>query len=336
MIKKFDLGFSAIMIILEVLLISYISYVDYVDLQIITSNSLVSDRSVTVFFKGSHVPSVYELVKRYPEITIVSELYNYPDLQVWGFCGNCSLDSRTKSLIEGVFFKQDDFFWEDFKAVVGKNVLNSDNCFEDKDSKMYFKFNDYSYEVIGTISSNISNMLDNTAFVNLDSFEIKFRKLIIDGVDSQSIINAINGIKEEYDIDIIRENNNFIERYMYNDVDIHILDILVIIFIGMLMIALSVFTLRCYDEEIRVKRIIGISFNRILYDMLKDIISIIIANTAFVTAIYAILYRSFIQNYHLGFQLLPLAVSPFIILTAICLITYLYMLMSSNFFCIKR
>ena len=184
MTRKLVLGFSTIIILLESLLISYINYSDFIDLQIITSNLLISDKSVTVIFKEDHVPPVYELINRYPDITLLSELYNYPDLQVWGLCGNCYLDSKTNSLIKGTFFKKDDFFKKNFKAVVGKNVLNSGNCFEDKNGKNYFIFNNNYYEVIGSISSNISNMLDNTAFVNLDSFNINFRRFIIDSAKS--------------------------------------------------------------------------------------------------------------------------------------------------------
>lgn len=330
MTKKLFLGFSTICILLEVLLISYSSYLDFIDLQILTSNSLISDKSVSLFFKKDRVPPVYDLINRYHDVTILSELYNNSDLRVWGICGNCYLDSKTSSLISGTFFKKDDFFKKAFKAVVGKNVLNSNNTFEDKYGKKYFKFNNNYYEIIGSICSNISNMLDNTVFVNLDSFNIKFHKLIIDSANSRSIATAVNSIKREYDTDMIRENNNFIERYIFNDVDKNALNILFIIFVCILVILLAMFTLHHYSEEIKVERIIGISFSRILFNLLKDIIFMMVVNTAFVFVIYTIVYCIFFQNIHLSFYLLSLIIFSFITLTAICITIYLYMIISNN------
>lgn len=333
MTKKLVLGFSIIIVLLESLFISYINYRDFIDLQITTSNSLISDKSVVVFFKEDHVPSVYELINRYPDITLFAELYNYPDLRVWGICGNSYLDSKTNSLIVGTFFKTDDFFKKNFKAVIGKNVLSSNNCFEDNKGKRYFVFNDNHYEVIGSISSNISNTLDNTAFVNLDSFNIKFRKFIIDSSNSQSIVTTIHNMQKEYAVDILREDNtNFIERYLFNDVDIHIFNILVIIFISILIIALSMFTLHYYSEEIKVKRIIGISFKRILFNLLQDIIFLTVVNTVFVVTLYSVIYYTVFQNIHLSFYFYFLIIFSFIILMTICLIIYLYILISNNFF----
>jgi hypothetical protein len=333
MTKKLVLGFSTIFILLESILISYINYSAFIDLQIITSNSLISDNSVTVIFKGDHVPSEYELINRYPNITLLSEIYNYPDLQVWGLCGNYYLDSKINSLIRGTFFQRSDFFKNDFKAVLGKNVLNSGYCFEDRNGKKTFKFNNKHYEVIGTIYSNISNMLDNTAFINLDSFNTRLRKFVIDSSNSQSIVTTINSIKKEYNVDIVRENNsNFVERYVFNDDDKSILNILVAFFISILIIVLSVFTLRYYSEEIKVKRIIGICFKSILLNLLENIIFLTVVNTAFLATIYAIICYTFSQNIHLSFYFLPLIIFSLIILTTICLITYLYMFVTNNLF----
>lgn len=333
MTKKIVLGFSTLFILLELLLISYISYIDFIDLQIITANSLISDKSTTVFFKEDHVPTIFELINSNPDITLVSELYNYPDLRVWGLCGSCYLDNKINSMIKGSFFKKDDFFKKDFKAVVGKNILNSNNCFKDKNGKIYFKFYKNNYEVIGSISSNISNMLDNMAFVNLDSLKVKFRKFIIDGANNKSIVTAINNIQKEYDVDIIREkNSNFMERYIFNDVDKNILNTLVIIFISILIVALSMSILHFYREEINVKRIIGISFRRILFNLFEDIIFLTVINTALVITIYSIIYYIFLKNIHLGFYFLSLIIFSLIMLIAISLIIYVYMLISNKFF----
>lgn len=333
MTKKILLGFSTIILLLELLFTVYVNYIDFIDFQIITSNSLISDKSVTIIFKEDNVPPLSELIEHYPGVTILSELRNFADLRVWGLCGNCFLDNNTNSLINGTFFEKDDFFKKDFKAVVGTNILYSDNCFLDKKGKKYFKFNNNNYEVIGVISSDISDMLDNTVFVNLDSFNIQcLNKFIIDSTDKQLIADTINNIKQEYDIDIIKENDNFIERYIFNDVDENILTVLITIFISILVITLSMFTLRYYNEEIKVKRIIGISFKRILFDLFKYIVFLTVINTSFFATIYIIIYYNVLKNIHLNFYFFHLIIFSCIVFIIIYLIIYLYIIVSNKFF----
>ncbi|QSX06265.1 hypothetical protein JYG23_02050 [Sedimentibacter sp. zth1] len=336
MTKKLVLGFSIIILLLQLLFISYINYNGFVDLQIITSNSLISDKSVSLVFRAGDEPLLYELlelIKLYPDITLLSKLYNFDNLIVWGLCGNCYLDNNANLLINGTFFVKDDFFKEDFKAVVGKNVLNSDSCFLDKNEKIYFKFNNNNYEVIGVISSNISNMLDNTVFVNLDSLNIEFlNKFIIDGTDNKVIDKTVNSIKQEYNVDIISENNNFVERYIFNNVDKHILNIFMVIFISILIITLSMFILHYYSEEIKVKRIIGISFKRIFFDLFKNILVLTLVNTILFVAVYTIIYYNVLQKIHLFFYSFHVIIFSCIILIIIGLIIYLYMLISNKFF----
>lgn len=334
MTRRLVFGFSLIIVLLETLFISYMSYNNFINLQIIVSNSFISDKAITVFFKkDGAVPSLYELTNRYPYAVFLLELYNNPDLHVWGICGNHFLDSKSSSLIEGRFFEKNDFFKGSFRAVLGKNVLNSDNCIEGKDGKKYFILYDNYYEVIGSISSNITNMLDNTAFVNLDSFDIKLCKYVIDSVNSKSIVTTINSMQKEYNVDIVRKNStNLIERYIFNDVDKNILDFLVAVFIVMLIIMLTMFTLRYYSEEIKVIRILGISFKRIFLNLIKNIILLTLVNTTFVVIIYAFIYYIFFQKVHLDFYFYSLILFLFIVLAVICLIMYLYLLISNKLF----
>lgn len=176
-------------------------------------------------------------------------------------------------------------------------------------------------------------MLNNTVFINLDSINIKFlNKYVIDGKDHKSINSAVNSIKQKYNVDIIKENNNFIKRYIFNNVDRYTLNVYVIIFISMLMVALLMFTLFYYNEEIKVKRLIGINFNIILFDLLKSISVLILINTAFFASIYLIIYYNFMQNIHLNFYYFHLIAFSFAVLIFMSLIIYLYMLISNNFF----
>lgn len=210
MTKKLVLSFSTMILLLQLLFISYINYNDYIDLQIITSNSLISDKSVSFIFrkdKAESLNELSELIESYPNITLLSELCNFSDLRVWAIYGDCFLENNVKSLINGNFFVKDDFFKQDFKAVVGEDILNSDNCFIDKNGKTYFKFIDNNFEVIGVISTDITEMLNNTVFVNLDSINIEFlNRYVIDGKDPKAINSAVNSIRQKYSVDIVKEN----------------------------------------------------------------------------------------------------------------------------------
>lgn len=336
MTKKLVLSFSTMILLLQLLFISYINYNDYIDLQIITSNSLISDKSVSFIFrkdKAESLNELSELIESYPNITLLSELCNFSDLRVWAIYGDCFLENNVKSLINGNFFVKDDFFKQDFKAVVGEDILNSNNCFIDKNGKTYFKFIDNNFEAIGVISTDITEMLNNTVFVNLDSINIEFlNRYVIDGKDPKAINSAVNSIRQKYSVDIVKENNNFIKRYIFNNVDRHILNDYIIIFINILMATLPMFTLCYYNEEIKVKRIIGINFNRVLIDLLKNISVLTLINTAIFASIYLIIYHNFLQKLHLCFYYFHLIAFSFVVLIFMSLIIYLYMLISNNFF----
>lgn len=333
MTKKLVVGFSIIIILLESLLIAYISYTDLVNLQIITSNTFISEKAYTVLFKEGNVgPPLHQLINRYPNITILSKLYSYPDLQVWGICGKSFLDIESSSVIEGRFFNKEDFFNKEFKAVVGKNVLSSENYFENDNGKKYFRFYNNDYEVIGHISSNVSNMLDNTVFVNLDSFDGKLGGFIIDSSKSSNITTIVNGLKREYDVNIIRKDDNFIKRYIFNDEDRYILYILVTIFATMLMIILLIFTLHYYSEEVKVKRIIGTSFKNIFLDMFRSVTFLTVVTTIFVAIIYAISYSIFLKSIHIGFYFHMLVIVSLTILVIITITVYVWMFVSNNLF----
>lgn len=336
MTKKLVLGFSTIIFLLQLLFISYINYIDFIDLQITISNSLISDKSVSFIFRKNKTPSLYEfseLLEPYSDITLLSELHNFNNLRVWGIYGDCHLDNNANSLINGAFFMKEDFLKGNFKAVIGENILNSDNCFLDENGKTYFKFNNNNYEVVGTIDTNITKMLDNTAFLNLDSFNIEcLSKFVIDGIDSNVINNTVNRIKQKYNIDIIKEDDNFIERYMFDDIDKHTLNVFIIVFISILIITLLMFTLRYYKEEIMVKRIIGISFKKILFDLFKNIFVLALMNTAFFVSGYIIIYYNILQKIHLSFYCVHLIIFSCTIFLIMFLFIYLYMIISNNFF----
>lgn len=317
-------------LLMETIFIGYINYLNIVKIQKLASNSLMSDNAITVLFEKQEVPSLHDLVNKYPNIAILSTVYNYPDMKVFGICGNCNIDSDAYALIEGNFFTKHDFFNGVNKAVVGKNILNSNNCVEDQQGNKYFIFKNTKYEITGVLSSNISNMLDNTVYINLESINNYFRKITI---DSRNYQRAVKEIQKNNDIKIIKENNtHFMERYLFDHYDEFVLNVLVIVFIGILIILISLFVLHNYREEINVKRIIGVNFKNIWFDLLKNITFLIAVNVFFDFLIYAGIYLKFLQNLRLKFYFFYFSEFSILIYAILCLIIYIYMRISNHFF----
>ena len=332
MTRKFITGFSTIIILLQLLLISYISYIDVINLQSITSNLLISDNAITVLFKeGSLNPSLKEITDKYPKITILSEIYSDVELQIWGIIGESFLDEKTESFVKGRFLNKDDFYKKKFKAIIGENIISSNNYFKDKNGEEKFLFLENYYEVIGYLSSNISNIFDNTVFINLDSINIEVDKITIDGFDNSEITAVVEELKEKYDIDLIKEQDNFIDRYIYNDIDQYILNILIMTFIIVFLSTLFIFTLLYYKEEIKIKRIVGIEFKKILLNILSNITFLTVINTIFVEIIYSIIHYIFLRNIHISFYFYSIIIFSFGILAVLCLLMYLYMIITNNF-----
>ncbi len=317
-------------LLMETIFIGYINYLNIVKIQKLASNSLMSDNAITVLFEKQEVPSLRDLVNEYPDIAILSTVYDYPDMKVFGICGNCNIDSDAYALIEGNFFTKHDFFNGFNKAVVGRNILNSNNCVEDQQGNKYFVFESTKYQIIGVFSSTISNMLDNIAYINLESINNNFRKITIDSTNCQK---AVKEIQKNNDIKIIKENNtHFMERYLFNDHDEFVLNVLVIVFIGILIILISLFVLYNYREELNVERIIGVNFKNIWFDLLKNITFLIAVNVSFDFLIYVGIYLKFFQNFRLKFYFFYFSEFSIIIYAILCLIIYIYMRISNHFF----
>ncbi|QNK39346.1 ABC transporter permease [Caproicibacter fermentans] len=328
--KKFKLGFTVMILLMETIFIGYLNYSNFVKIQKLASNSLMSDNSITVLFEKQEVPSLHNLINKYPDITILSTVYDYPDMKVFGICGNCNIDNDAYALIEGNFFTKHDFFNGVNKAVVGRNILNSNNCVEDQQGNKHFVFENTKYKIIGVLSSNISNMLDNTVYINLESINNNFRKIIIDDTNCQK---AVKEIQKNYDIKTIKENNtHFMERYIFNDHDNFVLNVLVIVFIGLLMILISLFVLHNYSEELSAERIIGIDFKNILFNLLKDITYLITSNIFLAFLIYAVIYLKFLQNLRLKFYFFYFCKFSVLIYVTLCLIIYIYICISNHVF----
>jgi hypothetical protein len=332
MVKKFIFGFSTIVVLLEALLIFYLSYNDFIHLQIFLSNSLMSKASVTVYFKQDSIPPLKELTSRYPNVRFMSQLANTEETQVWGLCGNTDLNDEVTALINGEFFQKKDFFINKRKAVVG-NKIYQDESVQKEDGKKHFSFFKQDYEIIASIGVRTNHMLDNTAFVNLDSVDTStIRKYTIDGASSSYVNAAVQDMQQKYGVEVLTENNNFIERYLFSGSDLQMLTVLVTFFICILMFVLFLFTVHFYHEEIQVKRIIGVCFKRIFLDLLRNILVLIGASTALAVVAYTSLYFIVLKNFHLHFYVIHFLLFAVMICAVMCVMLFLYMILSHKDF----
>lgn len=332
MAKKLILGFSTLVVLLEALLVFYLSYNNFIHLQILLSNSLMSKVSVTVYFKQGPIPPLRELTAGYPNVRFLAQLENTEEIQVWGLCGNTDLSDEVTMLVNGRFFQKKDFFTNTRTAVVGDKIFQNESI-KKSDGRKYFDFLNQDYEVIASSAVRTNHMLDNTAFVNLDSVDTStIRKYTIDGVTGQYVNDAVQNLQKKYGVEVLTENNNFIERYLFSESDQQMLTVLVALFLCILVFVLFLFTLHFYHEEIQVKRIIGVCFKRIFLDLVRNILALIGSGTAFAVVAYTALYFLFLRQFNLHFYVVHLLLFSAAISAIMCAMLFLYMMLSHKDF----
>lgn len=329
MAKKLVLGFSSLFLLLEILFVGFITYTSYIDLQTTLSNSLISSKAKTVIFREKQLPLLSEFVESYPNIMISVQLEDSPELGVVGVCGNPQLKKNIRECISGDYFGKGDFFKKENKAILGKDIINSELCFVDSSGKKQFNYNNSLYEIIGEFSPKVSEMLNKTAFINLDSIFTDIPNIItIDSVTNQSVSKATLNIQKSYSVDFIPQNNNFIERYLLNGLNIQTLQTFVMFFIVSLVVMLAVFSLYYYNQEIKVKQMLGFKHQQIYRDLYGIILLLTSTNILIVLASYTMLYFFVLRSMQLEFCLIYVLFLSLSVLTVVELIVYLYIVFS--------
>lgn len=215
---------------------------------------------------------------------------------------------------------------------MGDKIYQNESA-KKEDGKKHFSFFNQDYEIIASIGVRTNHMLDNTAFVNLDSINTStIRKYTIDGTSSQYINAAVQDMQQKYGVEVLLENNNFIERYLFSGADQQMFSVLIALFICILVFVLFLFTLHFYHEEIQVKRIIGVCFKKILLDLLRNILVLIGASTAFAVVTYTALYFILLRHFYLHFYIIHLIVFSVIICAIMCAMSFLYIILSHKDF----
>ncbi len=322
--KKLTLVFSLLLIFMELLWISYFSYNDFMALQLLMSNNLQSSNAVSVAFKeDSYIP---KLAKLYDEnITIFSEVYKNECFTVIGVYGKIHSLHEYNSIILGDLFLEPDFSHDIPKAIVGKNILQNKNLYlTDTNGNSFIEIAGSKYEVIGQIDPSISDMLNNTIFINLYEQEETPQTIIIDCKDNNLLDNYVANLNKNYQINIYKENNNFIQRYIFDRSDKSVLDLLVLIFSIVLTASITMIYVLGHRDEVIVKKIIGVNRKTILLELISRLVVLFLSNTIVIVFIYNIIYQLMIRKYHLILNTYNLLIVVTIDICIICIALILY------------
>lgn len=331
--KRLIFGFSSLFLLLELLLMGFINYIGYINIQVALSNALISSRAQSLIFRKNSFPELSEFVENYSDITVFAKLDFIPEFTLWGICGSCQLESEIERCVSGEFFQKEDFFKQKKKAVVGENVLSSKYCTIDETGKRQFYCLNEAYEIAGVFSSSGNDMLKDVVFINLDAISDSIpSKITIDAIDKRVINRTITELQKEYTIDLITENDNFVQRYILYEVDAQLLQTLVMILIGILMIVLAIFILYCYHKEIRVRQLLGLKRQQIYWELLKNILCLTGINTAIGLMGYTIFYLVVLQRLYFRFYIWNFLIYSFGILVIIAAVVYLYLILSYQIF----
>lgn len=330
MIKKLIFSFSFIFFLMLLLFTLYFNYFEYMKMQNVMSNSLISEKAMSFIFNNESTPSLDKLSKIINEDSdtiIISEIYNNKyDLNILGVYGSDNYFNEKLSILE--FEKFSD---EKLGVIVSKKILSSKySIFED--GAYFFDFINNKYRIDGVISTDINSMIDNIVFFSLNYIDItQLYKFTIDGKNTKNIETVINQIREKYDIRIIKNSNNFISKFLFNDKDMRILTNFIVLFMLLLVVLLSIIVLNFYKEEINIKRVIGVNNRRILIDLYKSTIKLIVVNVfLFVLFDKIVLERYFLQYFMNFYNWLCMFV--FIITIVIFFVIYMYINISNIFF----
>lgn len=182
-------------------------------------------------------------IKKYPNISIVKDniyINAYNGQAVYFNDFNYDI-----SIIEGRFFKKEDFDDNINRIVIGKDMSH---LIVSLDGKKYVKFNGINYEVIGImgLKNNVST-IDKCFYINLNSYLEKYSENIVKenfkiysiGKFDTNLLNSIPNIINNYS----SENINLLSKYIYENIYIIVLYFLInaYIVISIFFVSLSYF-----------------------------------------------------------------------------------------------
>lgn len=290
---KITLGFEALLTITLSIFLIYVSYQNYVHMKISIGSSLMSENVVTLIFRQQDLPKLSEmdlLLNEYEDVSIYAVISESKSGNLYGYYKNFNINTPLIELDQNITHTKLP------QAVVGKSYLNS----QSKSNNEFFQLAEKSYRIDGIISSDTGGILDNQAFIRLESNDIlPSSKILIDGFQKDTVKKVVKELNIKYKLELIRNSENFIKKTMYSDKDMNNFTLLMVVFMGFLVLLMMIYSVKQARAEMRILWINGVKRITILKDSLKRL-CIQIAIGFFIESVgYAVFYFLCLKNIYI-------------------------------------
>jgi len=259
----------------------------------------------------------------------ILKLYQVMDHTVL-YCNICKIDGGkvigvllkesifAPNLIEGRLFNEDDFAGETSAAIIGKNIVDSP-YYKDQFIELFER----KFQIIGITAYDNNAALDNVVFLNLTSLNTlpRYTYFYLDGQFTTKIDSTIEKIKDCFDIYVIDENHNPLDRIITLSDQYENINKMIILILSLSIIFYCSFAFQALKWEIYIGILLGFS----IWNLLKFITEKYLINNIIV--ILVILLEWFIL-YLLGtgLPLLTLLIQLFLYLIIINIAFFIYAL----------
>lgn len=266
-------------VIVSTLSIILINYTNYLNTENKISQGFYSNN--TVFFRTDYkkMTTTYEaLVSKGEDCILFREFGLNYDIRGIYYKGNI----EQPKLREGRFLKATDFYNNRKVAVVGQGIMQDDN---DRTINLFGN----EYEVIGILGVERPSLYDQMIFFNIDSIDldnIEEGLWAIDGNSNTEIMSNFDIVKDHIrsnggNVDILEvKQHGVVDMLKYNIVNIGILTIIVVLF-SLSSIYVSQLWFDHKKQEFAVVKLVGYeSSKKVIFNIIKEFISIATAGAS--------------------------------------------------------
>lgn len=242
MFKKYIIVMTFFLFIINNLLLNTV-FSSYENIKLNNKIMNPSTNVINFYIENKSDLQTISYIKKYPNISIVKDsiyINAYKGQAVYFNDFNYDIP-----IIEGRFFKEEDFDDNINKIVIGKDMRH---LIVSLDGKKYVKFNGIKYEVIGIMGlENSVSTIDKCFYINLNSYLGKYNENIVKesfkiysiGNFDTNLLNSIPNIINNYS----SENINSLSKNIYNNIYFIVLYFLInfYIVISIFFVSLSYF-----------------------------------------------------------------------------------------------
>lgn len=222
------------------------------------------------------------------------------------------------NLIEGKLFTEDDFAQGTSVAIIGKNIVDS-QYYNDKFIELFER----KFQIIGITTYKNNTALDNVIFLNLTSLNAlpKYTYFYLDGQSIAKIDSAIEKIGSYFDIYVIDEKHNPLDRIILLSDKYKNINKIVILIISLSMVLYCSFAFMALKRETYIGILLGFS----IWNILKLILERYFFNN-FIIILVILLEWFFLYLLGTRLSLLTLVVQLFLYLVIINMVLFVYSL----------